>query len=192
MLPVRVATLLIFSAGLQSGPSNAQTIAPPTWHFGIGLGTGMNSQLYTCFLVKVHEGKVIGKEAITSDQFILQAKGMVQSKANPVSEDLWKTHGIVLCDTTQASTVQEQIDACNPMSLLWKLRFQEWPLHDGIGRPDASGWSEMPMRPSDRQLLLLSEFGIAHPSDVAYGGSAFALLRSLRDPGWVANYKGGL
>lgn len=152
----------------------------------------MNSQLYTCFLVKVHDGKVVAKEAITSDQFILQAKGMVQSKANPVNEDLWKAHGIVLCDTTQVSTVQEQIDACNPMAQLWKLRFQEWPLHDGIGRPDASGWSELPMRPSDRQLLLLSEFGIGHPSDIAYGEPAFALLRSLRDPGWVANYKSGL
>lgn len=192
MLPVRVIALFIFSAALQCSAGLAQVPAPPTWHFGVGLGTGMNSQLYTCFLVKVHEGKVIGKESITSDQFILQAKGMVQSKANPGNEDLWKVHGIVLCDTTQASTVQEQIDACNPMSLLWKLRFQEWPLHDGIGRPDASGWSEMPMRPSDRQLLLLSEFGITHLSDVCYGEPVFALMRSLRDPGWVANYKGGL
>lgn len=192
MRSVVIAMLLLVSAAHRCSTSSAQTPAGPTWHFGIGLGTGMNSQLYTCFLVKVHEGAVVGKEAITSDQFILQAKGMVQSKANPANEDLWTAHGIVLCDTTQASTVQEQIDACNPMSLLWKLRFQEWPLHDGIGRPDASGWSELPMRPSDRQLLLLSEFGIAHPSDVSYGDPAFALLRSLRDPGWVANYKGGL
>ncbi|QQR87357.1 MAG: hypothetical protein IPJ76_03795 [Flavobacteriales bacterium] len=190
MLSVRFATLctalMVHAMGL------AQTPAGATWHFGIGLGTGMNSQLYTCFLVKVHEEKVVDKEAITSDQFILQAKGMVQSKANPGNEDLWKKHGIVLCDTAQVTTVQEQIDACNPMSHLWKLRFQEWPLHDGIGRPDASGWSEMPMRPSDRQLLLLSEFGITHPSDICFGEPAFALLRSLRDPGWVANYKGGL
>lgn len=192
MQSLRVATLLALSAALIGARGSAQTSAGPTWHFGVGLGTGMNSQLYTCFLVKVHDGKVVAKEAITSDQFILQAKGMVQSKANPVNEDLWKAYGIVLCDTTQVSTVQEQIDACNPMAQLWKLRFQEWPLHDGIGRPDASGWSELPMRPSDRQLLLLSEFGIGHPSDIAYGEPAFALLRSLRDPGWVANYKSGL
>ena len=171
---------------------SAAAIAPAHWEFGFSMATGMNSQLYSCFVVKVHDDRVIAKENITAEQFILQAKGLMKSKANPGNKDLFKEYGIELCGYEQASSVQEQIDACDPFAQVWCLRFQEWPFKDGGRSAHESGWAETLYAPSERQMLLLSEFGMHHFLDVIHGPAAFNLLRKLRDESWVANYRQGL
>lgn len=188
-LMLRVNTLLYASLLLWGG--SAVAIEPAHWEFGFSLATGMNNQLYTCFLVKIHEDKVIAKELITAEQFILQAKGLVKSKANPEGVDLFREHGIDLCNQDQASTVQEQIDACDPFATVWKLRFQEWPFKEQGGAHEP-GWAETPLCPSERQMFLLHEYGMHHYLDAVYGAQAFALLKNVRDPEWVANYTQGL
>ncbi|MFZ1689212.1 MAG: hypothetical protein WAU70_17445 [Flavobacteriales bacterium] len=164
---------------------------PAHWEFGFSMATGMNSQLYSCFLVKVFEDKVVERENMTAEQFVLQAKGLVHSKANPDGKDLFKEYGIELCSDAETSTVQEQIDDCDPFAIMWKLRFKEWPFKDGGGER-GPGWAESEYGPSERQLLLLQEFGIRQTMDMVRGESAFVLLKNLRDPGWVDNYVQGL
>ncbi|MEO8067971.1 MAG: hypothetical protein ABI599_09795 [Flavobacteriales bacterium] len=165
---------------------------PAHWEFGFSMATGMNSQLYSCFLVKVFEGKVVESENLTAEQFILQAKGLVKSKANPGDKDLFKEYGIALCNDAEANTVQEQIDACDPFAPIWKLRFQEWPFKDGGATAQENGWAETEKGPSQRQLLLLQEFGLQHAMGLAHGDGAFRLLAGLRDPSWISNYVQGL
>lgn len=191
MLKMRWMPAALCAVLLCSGRSVA-TDVPAHWEFGFSMATGMNSQLYSCFLVKLHEGVVVERENLTAEQFILQAKGLVKSKANPGNKDLFKEYGIALCDDAQATTVQEQIDACDPFATVWKLRFKEWPFKDGGGAAHDTGWAESEFGPSERQLLLLQEFGIQQRMDVACGEGAFKLLRSLRDPAWVDNYVQGL
>ena len=191
MFIARWLAVVVMLALVGVGAGSAPTSEPAHWEFGFSLATGMNNQLYTCFLVKIHEDSVISRELITAEQFILQAKGLVKSKANPAGADLFREHGIDLCNQDQASTVQEQIDACDPFATVWKLRFQEWPFKEQGGAHEP-GWAETPLCPSERQMFLLHEFGMHHHLDVVHGASAFILLKNVRDPEWVANYTQGL
>lgn len=191
-MPARRLAKVVLCAALLFGSRCAFAGGQAHWEFGFSMATGMNSQLYSCFLVKVFEGKVVESENLTAEQFILQAKGLVKSKANSGSTDLFKEYGIALCNDAEANTVQEQIDACDPFATMWKLRFQEWPFKDGGATSQESGWAETEKGPSQRQLLLLQEFGLQHAMGLAHGDDAFRLLASLRDPLWVGNYVQGL
>ena len=191
MFIARWLAVVVMLALVGVGAGSAQTSEPAHWEFGFSLATGMNNQLYTCFLVKIHEDSVISRELITAEQFILQAKGLVKSKANPAGADLFREHRIDLCNQDQASTVQEQIDACDPFATVWKLRFQEWPFKEQGGTHE-TGWAETPLCPSERQMFLLHEHGMHHYLDIVHGASAFSLLKNVRDPEWVANYTQGL
>ena len=80
---------------------------------------------------------------------------------------------------------------CEVLDQLWKLRFWEYPFHVKQGVHPGRGWAEQKESPSERQLLLLSDFGIRHLSGLAYGDQAFRLLHALCDSAWVDNYRKG-
>ncbi|HOP44888.1 MAG TPA: hypothetical protein PLA11_15305, partial [Flavobacteriales bacterium] len=65
--------------------------------FGLSLATGHNGQLFSCFMVKVFEDKVIGSDPITREQFLMQARGLEPSKANADGTDLFARFDVRRC-----------------------------------------------------------------------------------------------
>lgn len=172
------------------GGSRAPTAS---FTFGMSLMTGMNNELFTLFIVKEFEGRLIGTEPITRGQFVQQARAEVPSKANPSRINLFRIHDVPDCylppDLDDGRHPQP---ACSVFDLLWKLRFQEYPFRAGEGQHTGLGWAESPNAPSGRQLLLLSDYGIQSLHDLAYGDDLFRLLHDLGDPEWVDNYRKGI
>ena len=167
---------------------------PPfaTYTFGLSLMTGMNSELFTLFLVKEFEGQVIGNEPLTRGQFVLQAQGAVPSKANPDGINLFKKYGVNACiPPEELADGQVVVTDCGVFDKLWKLRFQEFPFRQSEGQHPGAGWSEEPNRPSERQQLLLSGYGMLYMHSMAKGEDAFRLLRDVADSSWVDNYRKG-
>lgn len=162
-----------------------------TRQFGISLTTGMNNQLYTIFVVKEFEGRVIQADPITREQFVLQAQGLVASPANPDKENLFRKYGVAMCLPEGPDTTGRYVADCPVFDDLWKLRFWEYPFRLQQGQHPGKGWAEKREAPSPRQLLLLTEYGILHLNDIARGENAFLLLRDVGDSTWVDNYRKG-
>lgn len=172
--------------GVAQSPQNFATYA-----FGLSLATGQNGQLFTLFSVKVFEGAVIQSQPLTREQFIRQVQGRTFSHANTDAEDLFRKYGVTACTLPEDSAAMGFLTDCSTLDDLWRLRFWEYPLAMGEGSRLGKGWSEKPTIPSERQLLLLSEYGIKYPTDICYGENMFRLLRDMGDPAWVDNYRKG-
>lgn len=166
--------------------------ATPTYDFGLSLMTGMNNELFTLFIVKEFEGQVISSEPITRGQFVLQAQGALPSKANPDGSNLFLKYEVNSClPPEELADGRVVVTDCGVFDELWKLRFWEYPFRLSEGQHPGKGWSEEPNRPSARQQLLLSDYGILYMHSMAKGEDAFRLLRDVADSTWVDNYRKG-
>lgn len=175
-------------------PSGGQSGAPSpyaSYTFGVSLNTGQNSQLFTLFLVKEFEGRVIRSDPMTREQFVLQAQGAVPSKANPEGVNLFHRYGVRLCLHPEDTSGTRLLRDCEVFDQLWKLRFWEYPFKLSEGQHPGKGWAENREAPSARQMLLLSDYGILQLSGMAKGIDAFRLLRDVGDSAWVDNYRKG-
>lgn len=170
--------------GLSPAPFATQT-------FGVSLNTGLNNQLFTLFIVKEFEGKVIGATPLTREQFVLQAQGLVPSVANPEQINLFRKYKVDVCLPQGPDTVGRFVQDCGVFDNLWKLRFWDYPFRLVEGQHPGKGWAEKPDAPSPRQLLLLSDYGMLRMNDLAWGENAFRLLRDVGDSVWVDNYRKG-
>lgn len=188
-------TMRLLAAGLlmllpwQSGhPGGHAPLA--AYSFALSLMTGFNNELFTLFTVKEFEGKEIGIEPLTRGQFVMQAQGVVPSKANPMGENLFRKHGVARCLPPPAlDDGKRPVQDCDIFDELWKLRFWEYPFKQGEGM--GKGWAESPYAPSARQMLLLSSYGITSLHGKACGEEAFRLLHDVGDTAWVDNYRSG-
>jgi len=162
-----------------------------TYTFGLSLNTGLNNQLFTLFSVKEFEGRIIQSEPLTRDQFVLQAQGVVPSRSNPDGINLFRKYEVQLCLAAAADTGGHYLYDCEVFDLLWKIRFQEYPFRLVEGQHPGKGWAEEREAPSPRQLLLLTDYGIMHRSDLVKGENVFRLLHDVGDSAWVDNYRKG-
>ena len=162
-----------------------------TFTFGLSLNTGLNNQLFTLFTVKVFEGRVIQTEPLTRDQFVLQAQGVVPGRANPEGINLFRKYEVQVCLPEGTDTTGRYLLDCEVFDRLWKIRFQEYPFRPVEGQHPGKGWAEEREAPSPRQLLLLTDYGMLHRSDLAYGENVFRLLHDVGDSAWVDNYRKG-
>jgi hypothetical protein len=173
--------------------SGRATSQPPhaTYEFGVSLATGVANQLYSLFLVKVFEGRVVSTEPITTSEFILQAQGLKPSKANPEGRNHFFMHRIHTCLAFEDTVAVEYRYRCDPLEDLWKLRFQEYPFLQSSGQRPGAGWAETRTAPSPRQLMLLSDYGILYLTGLCRGKDMFRLLHDMGDSSWVQNYRAG-
>jgi len=168
--------------------------APPllaTHSFGLSLSTGMNNELFTLFEIKEFEGRVIGTTPLTRTTFMLQAGGATPSKANPTGENLFAKFNIPLCLPLHYPEDKRALPDCEVFDLLWKLRYWEYPYKQSEGQHPGKGWAEKREAPSERQLLLLTDYGILHLNGMAKGENVFRLLHDVCDSAWVDNYRKG-
>lgn len=161
------------------------------YEFGVSLSPGQNNQLFTLYTVKEFEGKVIQVDPMTREQFVLQAQGIVQSKANTSGENLFRRFEVQLCLPVGPDTVGRYLQDCPVFDNLWKLRFWDYPYRLVEGQHPGKGWAEKREAPSGRQMLLLTDYGILRLNDIARGEDAFRLLRDVGDSAWVDNYRKG-
>ena len=191
---MRSALLLSLLASLMpatQGHGSARA-AYATYTFGMSLSTGMNSELFTLFIVKECEGKIIAHEPITRGQFVLQAQGAAPSNANPSGLNLFQKYDVADCYFPEEPDPRKHAQPpCWIFDDVWKLRFQEYPFRQTEGQRPGLGWSENPTTPSPRQFLLLSDYGIHAMSSLACGEDLFRLLHDMGDPEWVDNYRKG-
>jgi len=185
----RRAYLLILAVPLLLGTLSAQSLA--IYEFGMSLASGANGQLFSLFEVKVHDGKVLESVPITREQFIRQAQGRTFSKANPDADDLFRKHKVTACTLPADSAALGYLTDCLTLDNLWKLRFWEYPFALSDASSKGKGWSEKPSIPSERQQMLLSDYGITYPTALCHGDDFFRLLRDMGDPEWVDNYRKG-
>lgn len=186
----RALIILLLIGGTQLKAGDAGEFHAPTpmlaeYHFAVNLQPSANNARYTCAIVKVYEDKIIGTKFISSNQFVLQATGMVKSEANPTGENLIEKFEIDACIAFIDTIAGDYIVDCDPVSSLWKLRYEKDPT---LTTSDP-GYSNMPLRPSDGQMGMLSNYGIRHITHFTYGEKAFQLIHDLSDPTWVSQYK---
>ena len=158
--------------------------------FALSLGSTTDGQLFSLFIVKVVDDTVVVEsQPISRLNFIRQVQGRTFSAANPDGENLFRKYGVSKCLNSQDST--GFVNDCPVLDDLWKLRFWEFPLQLPAGQHPVVGWAAMKMRPDDRQMLLLSGYGMKYPVDLVIGDNMFRLLHDMCDEEWVANYRGG-
>jgi hypothetical protein len=182
-------SLLIISSSLRAG---SHSVALPnltlaTYEFAMSLQPSANNARFTCAIVKVYEGKVIRAQFITTNDFVLQATGLQESVANPEYKNLISTWGVDNCVASVDPVMGDYAIDCNPVYNVWKLRYKSDPTTPDAGE---EGWSNKPLRPSDGQMTILSQYGIHHIAHFTFGDNAFKLLKDLSQPAWVAAYKG--
>jgi hypothetical protein len=177
----------------------AWAAAPPdtavfaTWHFALSLGSSTDGQLFTLFLVKVGDaGTVLESQPLVRNSFIRQVQGRTFSKANPEGEDLFRRYGVARCTLPEDSAQMGFLTDCSALDDLWRLKFQSYPLKLEEGMHEMLGWAGKPIQPDERQLLLLSDYGMKYVLDLVIGENMFRLLKDMGDREWVDNYRGGL
>jgi hypothetical protein len=159
------------------------------YEFGFSLNPTAQGTLYGLFLYTVVDGQVVGSVPMRMLPFFLQASGMEESRANLEMLDLFAEHGIAGCGPLASSTGATSDMDCLPMKDLWKLRYQ-----DGMGVAAGMGWAAEPMRPSERQQIILQHYRSPHHTHwhgPYFGADAFRLLRDMQDPAWVETYRRG-
>ena len=180
--------LMVFTVPMGNGEEPASFAK---YEFGISLNTGLNNQLFTLFMVKEFEGRVIHTDPMTREQFVLQAQGVVPSQANPTGVNLFRQFDVMQCLPAGTDTVGRYLQDCEVFDNLWKLRFWDYPFKLVEGQHPGKGWAEKREAPSPRQLLLLTDYGMLSVGDLARGENAFRLLRDMGDSSWVDNYRKG-
>jgi len=192
MSPWRSRIGLLLFVLLWIPPGKGLVHAPyATNMFGVSLNTGLNNQLFTLFIIKEFEGRLLESQPISREQFVLQAQGVVPSKANPDGINLFRKYDVEVCLPAGPDTAGKYLMDCRVFDDLWRIRFWEYPFRLAEGEHPGKGWAEKREAPSPRQLLLLTDYGMMHARDIARGENAFRLLRDVGDSAWVDNYRKG-
>lgn len=190
-LSIILVSLFIGLAHARATDPSIPTRPFAVWKFALSLGSSTDGQLFSLFLVKVMDDTtVVESQPLTRPNFIRQVQGRAFSQANPEGENLFRKYGVKQCLNT-VDSAGFVID-CATLDDLWKLRFWEYPLQLPPGDQQLVGWAGKKLRPDDRQLLLLSGYGMRYMLDLAIGDNMFRLLKDMGDEEWVQNYRSGL
>lgn len=157
--------------------------------FGFSLNPTAQGGLHALFIYTVMDGVVLGNVPMRPQPFILQASGLMESKANLESVDLFDQYEIRDCGVwADAAGIQANLE-CSPILDLWKLRYK-----NGMGAQPGAGWAAEEFRPSERQQIILQLYRqpeYEHWHGPYFGKDAFRLLRDMQDPAWVETYQYG-
>ncbi|MBL7946593.1 MAG: hypothetical protein JNN32_11070 [Flavobacteriales bacterium] len=163
---------------------------PATYEFGFSLNhAGTTDRQYTLFIYKVHDGHVIESTVISEKAFILQAAGLENSRANPLGIDLFEQYAIAECEAHRDSLSGDYAYRCSPLNDLWRLRYG-----GATSNTSSTGWAQDLNAPGIRQQIILQAYRSPHEDHWLgpyFGAKAFALLKDIQDPTWVATYRDG-
>ncbi len=139
----------------------------PRITFGISLSATHNSPTSYAMVRQYYNGST---EVIylTYESFILQVKGLEESRANPQKINFIKKYEI----TEEA------------FAAIWMLKHDEYPF--GIKRD--KGFGTKSGIPSKAQFGMLNQFGIYKIDDFAYGENMWRLMKRIENYDWLVNY----
>lgn len=179
--------LIVLALASQLAPERVASQA--RYEFGFSLTPTAQGELAALFIYTVKDGMVLGNIPMRPNFFVLQASGLMESKANLESVDLFDQYGIPNCGAwTEDGGVRTNLD-CMPLQDIWKLRYR-----NGMGQQPGRGWAAEEFRPSERQQIILQHYRGAqyeHWHGPYFGEDAFRLLRDMQDPAWVQTYAQG-
>jgi hypothetical protein len=138
-------------------------------YFGLSLQPNFQG-LITFAIIEISDKGVVNRIFLNRRDWLHQMIGIQESIANTEGKNLLKEAGI---------------DGPDILDELWKLRYSE-PPYDG-STPE-KGWAGKPRMATDGQIEMLKQFGITTINDYFYGEDMLKLLKSMNDPGWVADY----
>lgn len=183
---MRFPAFWLFCAALSAGlDSNGQA----RYEFGFSLNPTAQGGLHALFIYQVKDGVVLGSIPMRTNFFVLQASGLMESKANLESVDLFDEYGIRDCGVWASNGAIEANLDCSPLLDIWKLRYK-----NGMGAQPGTGWAAEDFRPSERQQVILQFYRPPEYEDWRgpyFGKDAFRLLRDMQDPAWVETYRNG-
>lgn len=158
---------------------------------GICLKPRYVDDLVTYAIIEEINGKRHSITKIEESSFILIAAGQMRSDANPEGINYFEEFDIPFCEISYDSLFQKHTTYCRSVENLWKLRYQKKPndlTESSTLGAENSGWAEGKNCPSERQMEMLSEFGMSTINKYAKGEKCFQLLKSISDPAWVSLY----
>lgn len=189
-----------------------------SFEFGIRI-TPSPSSFVTTAIVTVHQNKIVKTEIISEQQFVLEASGMVKSKANPLPSDMFLKNGVFACSQTKDTVswkwrdtgqsnyptpkpnpkykhdyiVQAQKGTCPILKDLWRVRYKydiSKKSYNGKYGGQAEGWAGDNYWPSLAQVNFLKEnYGADGINDFIYGEKLFKFLKDVQDSAWINHYK---
>jgi hypothetical protein len=155
--------------------------------FGVRISTGANSELYSLVGIRLNlDGSVREKRTLSYDEFIRFASGSWPSLYNKEKINLFEKYdvdgGVVFVDT-----MNKEVPYCPALDSLWKVRFDRNP----FGRVIEDGWSQGKFKPSLKQeVFLLNRYGVKYlDTDYIVDTSFWKLLKDMRSPDWILEYK---
>ncbi len=154
--------------------------------FGVQIRHLQNTKMYS-FVAFIDNGlELTYKKILTDDDFVKFASGHWPSIYNPQRINLFEENDVG-CGMFQDSILLKPIPYCFPVDSLWKIRFSEFPFQ---GKSEM-GWSGDFNKPSLRQAKYLKDnYNVNNVNnDYFLDTNLWKILRDVRDPEWIANYK---
>ncbi len=155
--------------------------------FGVRISTGANSDFYSLVGIRLNiDGSIRERRTLSKDEFIRFASGSWPSLYNKDKVNLFEKYevegGIYKNDT-----INKEFPYCLGLDSLWKIRYNRNP----FGRVTEEGWSQGKFKPSLKQeLFLLNRYGVKYlDTDYIIDTSFWKLLKDIRSPDWILEYK---
>lgn len=175
------------------------------YELGFSINPTVNSGVVTFVILGIDSvsGKIVNKEAISEDNFVQYAKGIIKNRANPKGINFFEEAGIdcgiIIDDPKSIGGVliydtlwNEMRPICLPVWDIWKLRYS---IHPQYGKGASAvpeediGWAANRWRPSYMQTVYLQKnYGIEKIQDFFHGPKMFELFKDMQNPDWVRMY----
>jgi hypothetical protein len=179
---MRLRVLLLFWALLTSIAS----VNPSRVVFGVRVSYQATGEMLS-FVAYLDNGiSQSYKKILTEREFMNIVTGKWPSIYNPKRENLFeinKVDCIVMDDPVSNKATFD----CASLDSLWKLRFERFPFKTF----DEGGWSAKPYKPTEKQELYLYNTYNIRSIDMDYFADSnfWKIMRDVKDPEWIQNYK---
>jgi hypothetical protein len=154
--------------------------------FGVQISHIHTTKFYSFVAFLDNGNELTYRKILTTDDFVKIASGHWPSIYNPTRTNLFEQHQIG-CGMFKDSLLLDPIPYCFPVDSLWKIRYSDFPFNVSTER----GWSNDYNKPSRRQAKYLAEHYLVNDVNRDYflDTNLWNILRDVRDPEWIKNYK---
>ena len=154
--------------------------------FGVQISYVHTTKMYS-FVAFLDNGiELTYRKILTTDDFVRIASGHWPSIYNSTRKNLFEQNDVG-CGMFKDSLMLDAVPYCFPVDSLWKVRYSDFPFKGSTEK----GWSNDFNKPSRKQAQYLEEnYGVKNVDhDYFLDSNLWKILRDVRDPEWIENYK---
>ncbi len=169
------------------------------YYFAFKIMPSFTGELVQCAIIKkASNGEREKVQIIPTDQWVNEFTGYTKSLANPKGENLALKNDIyqipaeikALGDAEVKKYVQAR--TLSILGNLWRLKYSTYPYHTDSDWGD--GWAKnadekITYMPSQKQMDILSDYGIQGFSDFVKGEQAIRLMKDMLNKQWQQTYR---